>query len=210
MPGFPHGRTRGESDRQLSENQRRRPAGRSLFCAESDAAVNPAALKRGGQTALFVYGGFEFVEPEHPDLFMYRRFTAAEEAWVVCNFRGETIPFSLPEERGECVFDNYAEPGFAGALRPYEARVWLRRRIPDEHAGINRNLQAVSRRRAGGRSGQPDAERGGAGRAGPGPSGCGKTTTLRMIAGLETPDEERSGSGVRRLKDSGRRIGTWR
>ena len=61
---------------------------------------------------LFVYGGFEFVEPEHPDLFMYR---------------GDTIPFSLPEERGECVFDNYAEPGFAGALRPYEARVWLRR-----------------------------------------------------------------------------------
>ena len=76
---------------------------------------------------LFVYGGFEFVEPEHPDLFMYRRFTATEEAWVVCNFRGETIPFSLPEERGECVFDNYSDPGFAGALRPYEARVWLRR-----------------------------------------------------------------------------------
>lgn len=76
---------------------------------------------------LFVYGGFEFVEPEHPDLFMYRRFTATEEAWVVCNFRGETIPFSLSEERGECVFDNYADPGFAGALRPYEARVWLRR-----------------------------------------------------------------------------------
>lgn len=76
---------------------------------------------------LFVYGGFEFVEPEHPDLFMYRRFTATEEVWVVCNFRGETIPFSLPEERGECVFDNYSDPGFAGALRPYEARVWLRR-----------------------------------------------------------------------------------
>ncbi len=36
------------------ENQRRRPAGRSLFCAESDAAVNPAAFKRGGQAAVCV------------------------------------------------------------------------------------------------------------------------------------------------------------
>jgi spermidine/putrescine transport system ATP-binding protein len=28
-----------------------------------------------------------------------------------------------------------------------------------------------------------------------GPSGCGKTTTLRMIAGLEEPSEERSAGG---------------
>ena len=32
-----------------------------------------------------------------------------------------------------------------------------------------------------------------------GPSGCGKTTTLRMIAGFETPPRAPSGSGGRRL-----------
>ena len=41
-----------------------------------------------------------------------------------------------------------------------------------------------------------------------GPSGCGKTTTLRMIAGLEKPDQGTIRIGVGRLTDSGRkRIG---
>ena len=35
-----------------------------------------------------------------------------------------------------------------------------------------------------------------------GPSGCGKTTTLRCLAGLETPDEGRISFGDRDVFDS--------
>lgn len=61
-------------------------------------------------------------------------------------------------------------------------------RIPDEHAGINRNLQAVS---GGVQAVDQVSLTLKEGELGVlvGPSGCGKTTTLRMIAGLETPDE---------------------
>jgi ABC-type Fe3+/spermidine/putrescine transport system ATPase subunit len=43
-----------------------------------------------------------------------------------------------------------------------------------------------------------------------GPSGCGKTTTLRLVAGFETPDQGEvriSGQGVNRLPPEGRPIG---
>src|SRR4051812_48809246 len=39
-----------------------------------------------------------------------------------------------------------------------------------------------------------------------GPSGCGKTTTLRCLAGLETPDSGRIQFGERRVFDSSARV----
>ena len=43
-----------------------------------------------------------------------------------------------------------------------------------------------------------------------GPSGCGKTTTLRSIAGLETPDEGTISLAGRALFSSSTGIGTLR
>lgn len=82
-------------------------------------------------------------------------------------------------------------------------------RIPDEHAGIT----AISKQYPGGVQAVDQfsltLKEGELGVL-VGPSGCGKTTTLRMITGLETPDEGTIRIRGRRLTDSGRRIGMWR
>lgn len=74
---------------------------------------------------VFQDGSFTLLWPEDEKLFAYTRNTEREHLLVVCNFSDETIPLSLTEQYNSrnCILCNY--DNCVGALRPYEARMYL-------------------------------------------------------------------------------------
>nr|OQO31647.1 hypothetical protein B0A51_01137 [Rachicladosporium sp. CCFEE 5018] len=75
----------------------------------------------------FVYGNFELLDPEHENVFAYRRFGGGEAFAVVLNFSGEEVQWSVPAEAGveNWVTGNYKgkpERGTEGSivLKPWE------------------------------------------------------------------------------------------
>ena len=96
---------------------------------------------------IFVYGSFEIVSPDHPDVFAYARISSAGSALIVTNFRSQealwTPPVPLPPHwtgmggAGKVVLSNYNSSsdrdlvfGESMTLRPLEAFVWIRESIP--------------------------------------------------------------------------------
>ncbi|QLG29261.1 alpha-glucosidase [Halorarum halophilum] len=81
---------------------------------------------------VLVYGRYDLVAPEHPQIYSYLRSLGDERALVVLNFFGDEPRFDLPEsiEYGEAdlLLANYdverPAPPDAFDLRPYEARVY--------------------------------------------------------------------------------------
>lgn len=81
------------------------------------------------QYSIFRDGDFELLYRSHPKIFAYVRTDGGEQLLVVCNFYGEELSFSLPEEwekDGKLLLGNYAERK-RGCLRPYEAAIYFRR-----------------------------------------------------------------------------------
>ena len=77
---------------------------------------------------VFVHGDFTLLEPEHPQLFVYRRSFEDQQLLVVCNFFGKPVSWSLPEgwEDADCLIENM--PARAdGTLAPWEARILMRK-----------------------------------------------------------------------------------
>ena len=82
------------------------------------------------QLDVIVYGHYELLEPEHPELFVYTRSWENEKLLVVCNWAEKELAYAIPEEfaGGECLIANYPDPKPAtGALRPWECFVLLKR-----------------------------------------------------------------------------------
>lgn len=91
---------------------------------------------RKAYTEIFVYGSFELICPEHPDVFVYARQGSTGRAVIVLNFRPKKVCWTVPENvaqaaaTGTTVLSNYNldEPRSLEAdmvLRPLEALVWL-------------------------------------------------------------------------------------
>ena len=82
------------------------------------------ALRR--ETDVIVFGHYELLEPEHPDLFVYTRSFRNESLLVVCNFSEREQSYSIPAEYQDAsiLIANYPEPAPFGTLRPWEAVVW--------------------------------------------------------------------------------------
>lgn len=81
---------------------------------------------------VMVYGRYDLLLPDHPQIYAYTRTLGADRLLVVCNFSGETPVFELPAEVAfdghEVLISNYdvdpAEDIRRFTLRPYEARVY--------------------------------------------------------------------------------------
>lgn len=77
---------------------------------------------------VIVYGDYELVFPDDPDVFAYTRTLNGTKILVVCNFKENTIELPLQEhlaETNELLISNYAGELPLNELRPYEARMYL-------------------------------------------------------------------------------------
>ena len=78
---------------------------------------------------MIVYGHYELLEPDHPDLFVYTRTLGDESLLVVCNFSEREQAYTVPAayENADILIANYPDRAPRGALRPWEAVVYHRK-----------------------------------------------------------------------------------
>ena len=84
------------------------------------------------QHEIIVYGNYDLIHEEHPELYAYTRTLGVEKLVVICNFYDGTPTFELPEtimfNKQELVISNYevdeTESMNKIELKPYEARVY--------------------------------------------------------------------------------------
>jgi oligo-1,6-glucosidase len=83
---------------------------------------------------IIVYGRYDLILPEHPEIYAYTRTLGAQQLLVVCNFSRNSPLFALPEQvawlQKALLIANYDDVDAALdirslTLRPYEARVYL-------------------------------------------------------------------------------------
>ncbi|KKK37164.1 oligo-1,6-glucosidase [Mesobacillus campisalis] len=82
---------------------------------------------------VIVYGEYDLVDPEHPEIFSYKRTMKGQTLLVICNFYGKENKFEWPNEMNlndaRLLISNYAEQEGEElqrvSLKPYEARVYL-------------------------------------------------------------------------------------
>jgi oligo-1,6-glucosidase len=86
------------------------------------------ALRR--EMDVIVYGHYELLEPEHPDLFIYTRSCGNESLLVVCNFSEQEQAYTLPGEYQDAsiLIANYPAPAPPGMLRPWETVVYYKKK----------------------------------------------------------------------------------
>ena len=81
------------------------------------------------QYDLIVYGTFELLEKDDPDLFIYTRTLGDERLLVVCNFSAKELNYEVPAEfeGGHILIANTDRTGSGDAvIRPYEAYVIMK------------------------------------------------------------------------------------
>jgi len=77
---------------------------------------------------VIVYGDYELIFPENPEVFAYTRTLNGTTILVVCNFQGYTTELSLQEhltKPNQLLISNYTGELSESILRPYEARMYL-------------------------------------------------------------------------------------
>lgn len=85
------------------------------------------------ENEIIVYGSYDLLLPDDPELYVYTRTLGDEKLLVICNFYGNTREFELPEgwnpDRMELMIGNYEKRDTARTLeiRSYEAVVFRKR-----------------------------------------------------------------------------------
>lgn len=67
-------------------------------------------------------GSFELIDKNNGDVFAYKRQLGEKELQVICNFRGNEVPWELHGDK--VVISNYEQNEARVSLRPYEAIVF--------------------------------------------------------------------------------------
>lgn len=70
-----------------------------------------------------IYGDYQDLEPQHSQLFLYRRWDIKEEFLIVHNFSNHSIDWEKPKTQYNLQIGNYANPE-EGRLSPWESRVY--------------------------------------------------------------------------------------
>lgn len=79
---------------------------------------------------IFAEGKFELLLEQDEDIFAYAREDGEGVLLVVCNFHGKLVPCSVYEfwKESELLLCNYEEMGQGGEMRPYEARMYYKKK----------------------------------------------------------------------------------
>lgn len=85
------------------------------------------------ENEIIVYGSYDLLLPDDPELYVYTRTLGEEKLLVICNFYGNTRKFELPEswetDYMDLMIANYEKRdiGREMEIRPYEAVVFRKR-----------------------------------------------------------------------------------
>ena len=85
---------------------------------------------------MLIYGAYELLLPDDPDIYAYTRTLEDEQMLVILNFRGNEPEMHWPEgwnsEHAKLIISNVSRALFhrkgAILLQPYEARVYRKQR----------------------------------------------------------------------------------
>ena len=115
--------------RQINAKEQLGRAG-SVFCYYQKLI----SLRRSSpDSELIVYGSYQLILPEHPQLFAYLRTLEGKTLLTVCNLSGQPAAFALPEalagRKSRLLIANWAQAPAAapGALefQPWQAAAWV-------------------------------------------------------------------------------------
>ncbi|MCF7754274.1 alpha-glucosidase [Paenibacillus xylanexedens] len=122
------GFTQGEPWIKVNPNYKHIHAEESLNNPESIFHYYRKLIQLRKDHEVIVYGDYELIFPENPDLFAYTRTLNSTTILVVCNFQGYTTELSLQEQLTgsyQLLIANYTGELSESELRPYEARMYL-------------------------------------------------------------------------------------
>lgn len=123
------GFTQGEPWIKVNPNYREINAAKQTGDAGSVFACYQRLIRLRKEYPVFTDGEFRMLLEKDEALFAYTRTNADTQLLVVCNFFGQTAKYPLAEQTGgmELLLCNYADEGQGAVLRPYEARMYLKK-----------------------------------------------------------------------------------
>ncbi|PJN62754.1 Oligo-1,6-glucosidase [Paenibacillus sp. GM1FR] len=122
------GFTQGEPWIKVNPNYTHIHAEESLNNPESIFHYYRKLIQLRKDHEVIVYGDYELIFPENPDVFAYTRTLNSTTILVVCNFQGYTTELPLQEQLTgayQLLIANYTGELSESKLRPYEARMYL-------------------------------------------------------------------------------------
>lgn len=73
---------------------------------------------------LFVYGVYDLILADHPQIFAYSRTLGTEKALVICNLTGKAATHDLNLDSAKLLLGNLSAPAATSTLKPFESRVY--------------------------------------------------------------------------------------